>query len=471
MSSSLLISRIRSRLARVLHSTARQLVAAPDPRQECGWVPPAMPTWVQEEMRELAALEPELLPPDDSVARFQFYSVPSEPAPGASYFAILDQLSGRSFSHVVMVPWLKPGGADRGTLYHVDAILQCDPAPRVLVIATENAESPWAEKLPDGVEFLELGRLTQGLDFLKQVTVATRLLVQLRPRVLHVINSRVGWETVRRHGLAIRQHSRIFSSLFCDDYTARMVPVGYARDYLRDCYPHLETVFCDNSRYPRIWSRELGIPKGLFTVLPFPYDKEVPAPPSREPDAARRRVLWAGRLDRQKRPDLLCRIAESLPEIDFDVHGAPVMGTADEVVTRLAGLHNVVMHGPFTRLEDLVGENHIAYLHTTAWEGVPTILFDVAAAGLPICAPAVGGIPDFVDERFLVPDFEDVGAFAAQLVLLANSAEERRHRVDTQYASLRNNRSWGRFLVNLRAIAGYVESHDGVGQVNAEPQS
>ncbi|WP_209020182.1 hypothetical protein, partial [Stenotrophomonas maltophilia] len=81
---------------------------------------------------------------------------------------------------------------------------------------------------------------------------------------------------------------------------------------------------------------------------------------------------------------------------------------------------------------------HFAYLHTTAWEGTPTILFDVAAARLPICAPAVGGIVDFLlfdvaaarlpicapavggivdflPESDLVPNPEDIAGFVREL--------------------------------------------------------
>ncbi|GIW56373.1 MAG: hypothetical protein KatS3mg082_2777 [Nitrospiraceae bacterium] len=67
------------------------------------------------------------------------------------------------------------------------------------------------------------------------------------------------------------------------------------------------------------------------------------------------------------------------------------MGPADSAIAKLQSLPNVTMHGAFSRLEDVVLPEHFAYLHTTAWEGVPTILFDVAAAGVPICAPKVGG--------------------------------------------------------------------------------
>lgn len=422
-----------------------------------------MPEWVVDELKALVAIEPELLPPDDSVAKYQFYSIPVDSAPGRVYADVLAAIGVAPYTHVVMVPWLKAGGADRGAIYHVRAIVEADPSARVLVIATENADSPWATNLPEAACFLPLGVLSESLDFLKQVAVATRLLVQLRPRVLHVINSRVGWEAIRRHGLALRQHTCLFASLFCDDRTARMVPVGYARDYLRDCAEHLDAVFSDNSEAPKVWHHDLGVPLRQFHVLPFPYDRDIGAlPPFAE--TAGTRVLWAGRLDRQKRPDILAAVAEAAPDLCFDVFGMRVMGPGDPALASLDCLPNVAMHGAFARLEDVVTAEHFAYLHTCAWEGLPTILFDVAAAGLPICAPAVGGIPDFIDRADLIDDFSDVPAFVAELRRLHADADLRARRRMAQWRMLAASRRWPDFVARLQTVPGYLREVRQCGQ-------
>jgi glycosyltransferase involved in cell wall biosynthesis len=266
--------------------------------------------------------------------------------------------------------------------------------------------------------------------------------------------------------LALRQHTRWYASLFCDDYTGRGVAVGLARSYLRDCFPFFERIFCDNSRYPKIWAADIGVPLNVFDVLPFPYDRPFVCRTSRC-DVSSPRILWAGRLDRQKRPDILARIAGELPQFHFDVHGGAVIAGAEKEAARLARLPNVTMHGVFQRLEDIVRPDHVAYLHTTAWEGLPTILFDVAAAGVPIVAPAVGGIPDFIEESTLVQNFEDVDAFAAQLRLLASSPEERLTRQNAQYQELTSTRSWIAFVARLAATAGYLTSRVGSTQVRA----
>lgn len=446
----------RALVARILRALARRVEVNPLAGQAGDqWTSPTMPAWVRDEIFALSHVEPDLVDADDRLDRYAFYSIPSKPAPGELYSDLLERIGSRSYTHVFLLPWLKPGGADRGALYHMQAILELQPDAAILAIATEPAESPWKDRLPDRVNYVEFGLLSKNVDLRYQVAVLTRLLVQLRPSVVHVINSRVAWEAIKQHGLALRQYTRLFASLFCDDYTERGVAVGYARSYLRDCYVHLACVFCDNSRYPKIWAAATGAPLSVFKVLPFPYDREfVPRTDIVQPDYPR--VLWAGRLDRQKRPDLLAKIATALPQLQFDVHGGRVIAGAEKAIADLRALSNVTLHGVFQRLEDIVRPDHVAYLHTTAWEGMPTILFDVAAAGVPIVAPAVGGIQDFVDERFLVANYEDVGAFVEQLRLLAGSADERLARRVAQYEQLRTTRTWPAFVARVRSNAGYL---------------
>lgn len=421
-----------------------------------------MPTWVRDEILALAHIEPDLVDADDNVDRYAFYSVPSNPVPGEVYSELLGRVGDRAYTHVLLLPWLKSGGADRGALYHMRAILEAQPDAMILAISTEPAESPWRDRVPDGVTFVEFGLMVRNLDFLSQVAVMTRLLVQLRPPVAHIINSRVGWEAVKQHGLALSQHTRWFASLFCDDYTQRGVNVGYARSYLRDCHVYFDRIFCDNTRYPVIWSAQIGVPVEVFEVLPFPYDRSFAARADVvQPESPR--VLWAGRLDRQKRPDLLVKIASRLPHLCFDVHGASVIAGAEQEADTLRHLPNVTLHGSFQRLEDVVSMDHVAYLHTTAWEGMPTILFDVAASGIPIVAPDVGGISDFVRPEFLVENYEDVDAFVEQLQLLAESSSERLTRRNAQYEELASTRRWGDFTAKLEATAGYlVRGHDAI---------
>lgn len=445
------LRRARILLIRVLRGLAHRIerpLAGQPTEPAPSWAPPELPRWVAEELAALAPMENELLPPGTDWRRYHYYSVPCEPAAGRFYFRLLEHLPEDRYDVVFLVPWLKPGGADRGTLHHLRALREIDPQWKILVLATEPAESPWADRVPVGVDFVAAGLLAHDAHFHQQVAAVTRLLIQLRPRVVHNINSRVGWELVKQHGLALRHHSTLVASLFCDDFTPDGLAVGYARDYLRDTYREFATVFCDNTVYPRIWNRELGVPATTFTVLPFPYDGVIADGACRQGEG--RRILWAGRFDRQKRPDVLLSIAKGMPDVQFDVHGTEVLsqGVLPEM-RELGALPNVTMHGAFRSFDAIVSPEHCAYLMTTSWEGLPTILLDAFAAGLPVVAPPVGGIIDLVPPAQLVDNPDDVAGFMKLLRHFIDNAADRRLVCGSQIEQLRSERSWQLFVDRL----------------------
>jgi glycosyltransferase involved in cell wall biosynthesis len=249
--------------------------------------------------------------------------------------------------------------------------------------------------------------------------------------------------------------------LFCDDHDEHGVPVGYARSFLRRCYPNLSGVFCDNTVFPATWSAELGVPRSLFTVLRFPYDREVVVKADRFEIQGQPRVLWAGRFDRQKRPDILLAIAKAMPAVAFDVHGVADLGSRHPAMDALKALPNVILHGPFTRFEEIVTPDHAAYLFTTSWEGLPTILLDASAAGVPIVAPAVGGVVDLIERSWLVDSPEDVPAFVERLYRLIAEPALRQSRRQQQYAALSRVGGWDTFTAAVNGVGAYLYESPG----------
>ncbi len=420
------------------------------------WVPPQMPGWLRDELVALSSIEPELLPASGDVSKYAYYSVPQDDAPGIVYSNAITQLTLRQYTYIFVIPWLKPGGADKGILHHVKALRELHPAASILLISTEPSDSPWSDRIPSGVEFLELGLLFGGISDSDQMTVLSRLLVQLRPAATHVINSRIGWQCLKSNGLALSQSGQVFASLFCDEYNAAMTPIGYARDFLRDTHESASTIFCDNSHYPGVWTSEIGVPAEKFTLLPFPYDGET-VDGARIP-SLRKRVMWAGRLDRQKRLDVLIDIARQTPDIQYDVYGATVMATGtEEAVKLLSSLPNVTMHGPFSRIADHLHPEHFAFLMTTMWEGTPTMLLDICALGLPVVAPAVGGIPDIIDAEQLYSTSDAVDEAITLIRRFQVDGEFGRRCSDRQLSEIKSHRSWGEFTRRVASVPGYVK--------------
>ncbi len=176
--------------------------------------------------------------------------------------------------------------------------------------------------------------------------------------------------------------------------------------------------------------------------------------PARQPGPAS--VLWAGRLDRQKRFDLLLAIAERMPKIRFYVFGVAVTD-GDGVVPSLP---NVIYCGPFASPTDLFSERgYDAYIHTTYEEGLPNILLEVGAAGVPVIAPDIGGIGELIGPKtgYLV-SAATISGYEAMLQTVLRDPGEASRRAARLKSLIRNRHSWAEFCKAVADIPGYMNA-------------
>jgi glycosyltransferase involved in cell wall biosynthesis len=127
-------------------------------------------------------------------------------------------------------------------------------------------------------------------------------------------------------------------------------------------------------------------------------------------------VLSVGRLDAEKNPLLLVDIISALVEADPRWHltvcgEGPLLATLKERVAEPALDAHVEVRGyvPFADLRDLYRSSHV-FLHLSLTEGLPQVLFEAFAAGLPVVATDVGGVRAAVG--------------AAAVLIAPNSAEQ-----------------------------------------------
>ena len=421
-------------------------------------VPPAhpLPGWLVEELRSLSEIEPGLFPDREFLDHVPHHrtAVPLRDEVPV-YAATMKILGSGHYSHVFLVQSLKPGGSELEALYFIRALVN-EFHKTVLVIITDDGDSPWLRKLPDTVTALEFGKAAKNLEFDEQRLVLLRLLLQLRPAVIHNLCSYLGWSLYAVHGRCFSGASRLFASLFCDDYSVESKRVGFADPFFYDAYSHMTCVFADSRKYPRTLCDTYGYSEKRFRTI------YIPAPemqPRRSMSlGSTRKILWAGRLTRQKRPDILCAIARALPQLEFHVYGSSVWDVDKHYPGELRKVPNIILHGVYDGFSSLPLQDFALFLYTSQWDGLPNVLLEAAACGLPIVASSVGGVPEVIHQEtgYPVEPYDDIPRYVAAILQVLSRPEEAAGKADRAMRLVSERHSWEHFVRSVAALDSYL---------------
>ncbi|HYE03608.1 MAG TPA: glycosyltransferase family 4 protein [Phycisphaerales bacterium] len=175
---------------------------------------------------------------------------------------------------------------------------------------------------------------------------------------------------------------------------------------------------------PRDWERLEVIRCGL------PSDEVAP----RAPHAGRaRRFLFVGRLVRLKNLPMLLEafapLAAADPECRLDIVGdGPERAELEGRAARLGLGGRVGFHGALARagVQRLLSEADV-FVMCSLSEGVPVVLMEAMAAGVPVIAPRLAGIPELVEEgrSGLLTTPADPAALGAAMRRLAHDPDLR----------------------------------------------
>ena len=187
-------------------------------RDECALLP-----WMIDDFKVFGRNEPSVWPDLDFQSRFVPYQPKFNRAPGTLYFRLYSLLSDAKIEAVVLCPWLKRGGADKGALQFVEYYAK---QGGVALITTLDVDSPWLDRVSEGVKTIEFGKLAKDLAEDERITVLTRLLLELAPRIVHNMNSDLCWRCFSRHGKALRSNGvKLVVSLFGDEVDSERPPL------------------------------------------------------------------------------------------------------------------------------------------------------------------------------------------------------------------------------------------------------
>jgi glycosyltransferase involved in cell wall biosynthesis len=225
--------------------------------------------------------------------------------------------------------------------------------------------------------------------------------------------------------------------------------------------------------------RERIVPRALLEVVPNGVDTEryrfVPLGTRdrlRQSLGLGREFAWlaVGRFEAAKdHPNMLrafARVCAARPDAVLLLVGRGSLQTEIETLAGTLGLNGRVR---FVGTREDVPEFMTvadAYVMSSAWEGMPMVLLEAGAAGLPIVATGVGGNQEVVQEGvngFLVPPSDDQALAAAMLRLMALPEAERRAMGARGHDHVRQHYALGRVVDRYEAVYREVLRRKGEG--------
>jgi glycosyltransferase involved in cell wall biosynthesis len=204
------------------------------------------------------------------------------------------------------------------------------------------------------------------------------------------------------------------------------------------------------------------LPPGRIDAVPNGIP--APIPPRTRPDDGRLRILYLSNLEPDKGWEVLLEAARNLcrahPQVEFVFHGRPAFGlTEEEVRRRIAaddGDGRIRYPGPVhgdTKWQALADADIFAF--PSFHEAFPLAILEALAAGLPIVATHVGGVPEAViagEGGLLVPP-RDAAAlqnalqqFVSDALLRARMSAFNRARYEQEYTVGAYGRRWDEWL-------------------------
>lgn len=377
----------------------------------------------------------------------------------ASALRMIIKKNNCRISHIIAVPFLKSGGADLVAINYAKVILQNqENSCMILITDTDSEMVTVTDWLPKNILIVSIANYIYNATWKEKSDIVYGVTQYYLPKTFHIINSSASWMMLIDRGKVISNLTKYYGSIFALQFDENGRIIGYASEYLKKALPYLEAVITDNNQFVIDAFREFALSidkKNKFNVIYNP--SRVMVQENNYPIAKHNymKLLWAGRIDKEKYPDLINDIIKLDNNISVDMYGSSVV---DSNIT-FKSTNRLHLMGPFSNISDIKGiSEYDAFIFTSRWEGLPNILLEVGSLGVPIIAPNVGGVPELIDSNtgYLVCGARNIFGYLDSIMSIRQNPNEAKRRAKNLQNLIKNRHSWQKFTEHVMRIQNYV---------------
>lgn len=367
--------------------------------------------------RNLARIEPLVRPTNELRDRLTSFTYSDEAALVWSYHELCRRFGDQGFDELILVPWIRMGGADLAMIDLVTSLAACGRRP--LVIATLDAESTWKHRLEaiDGVGFVERHVELAGLSDDQLCLLILRIVQNWGISTVTIMNSTIGFEVVAGFRGVLGREARIVVHSYANPIDENGLPIEAFPPFAR-ANPYFDAVITDSEAQIKFLHDTYGIPSSIMQKV---HLKTTDARRNKTSDPTFR-ILFPNRIAREKQPEVAIEVARRLQflGVEMDMFGERDEHYCDEIDFdgRVERVANVNYPGKFDGVENLDFDKYdICFLPST-YEGIPRIIVDSIKANLFIVCTRVGGLAEVVTNGvngFIIDDPRSVDDYVERI--------------------------------------------------------
>ena len=416
-----------------------------------------IPNWLVTEWSKINKIENQLYPTKGQIAKLDFHPLTFEPSNnlGQIYKHLCHQLSDDHLDYLFLAPagMTGRGGTEKLISNYIKALKIAHPDWKIGILSlapfTDLASEYFKSQAVDMIDF---GKLTQHIGQYEKDIIWSRLLVQSRVKRLHLVNDEYWYKWIYNHQeLLIKNNYKLYISLFMREFTHDKDQIkSFADPDLMEIWPTVTKVFTDNQRVINDALKNNAFEESKMITHYQPQDFDEIIEPRLINSKGPLKILWASRIAFQKRPDILKKIAAKLGDnFEIDAYG---LIEKKQYKTSYFNDSKIDYRGNFNGIKSIDTEKYDVYLYTSQTDGVPNILMEVAAAGLPIVASDAGGVSEVIKDKetgYLV-DIEDIDGYVSALKEIRKNPESAQEYTRNLQKLVKKQHSWDNFINKVK---------------------